>query len=290
MANTKLRRPENAPGEFYVDSTCIDCDTCRWVGRDLFTKAGDMSAVTRQPATEAERLAAFRALLNCPTASIGCEGDKALMSQASQSLPLLIADNVYYCGYASENSFGAASYLIVREEGNVLIDSPRMNGSLGRRIESLGGVRTLFLTHRDDVADHQEWSDRFGCTRIMHKDDIGLGMQTIETQISGLDPHPLDPDLLILPVPGHTRGHCVLIYKNQFAFTGNHLEYDEDIQKLRAFKDDCWYDWNEQKKSMQRLANYEFEWVLPGHGRRLRADKAKMKELMKECVEWMEKN
>ena len=27
MANPKKRVPENVPGEFFVDSTCIDCDT-----------------------------------------------------------------------------------------------------------------------------------------------------------------------------------------------------------------------------------------------------------------------
>jgi glyoxylase-like metal-dependent hydrolase (beta-lactamase superfamily II) len=249
-----------------------------------------MSAVTRQPQTEAERLAAFRALLSCPTASIGCEGDKKLLNDAAQSLPLPIAENVYYCGYASESSFGAASYFIQREGGNVLIDSPRMNGSLGRRLEAMGGVRWLFLTHRDDVADHQEWADRFGCERVMHKADIGLGMKNMEIQIEGLEPHKLADDLLILPVPGHTRGHSVLIYKEKFLFTGDHLEFDEDVQKLRAFKDFCWYSWDQQVESMKRLANYDFEWVLPGHGRQGHADKAKMREMMKECVEWMEKD
>ena len=29
MANPKLRLEENVAGEFFVDSTCIDCDTCR---------------------------------------------------------------------------------------------------------------------------------------------------------------------------------------------------------------------------------------------------------------------
>lgn len=27
----KERRPQNVAGEFYVDHTCIDCDTCRWM-------------------------------------------------------------------------------------------------------------------------------------------------------------------------------------------------------------------------------------------------------------------
>lgn len=289
MAKDSLRRPENAPGEFYVDSTCIDCDTCRWVGRGMFTQAGSMSAVTRQPVNPEERIAAFRALLSCPTASIGCSGDKKDLYEAAQTFPYKIADNVYYLGYASEHSFGAASYLIQRPEGNVMIDSPRMNGMLGKRMDALGGVKHLFLTHRDDVADHQEWSDRFGCNRIMHKGDISAGTSQMEIQIEGLDPYDLAPDLKIIPVPGHTRGHSVLLYDNRFLFTGDHLEFDEDAQKLRAFKDFCWYDWNEQIKSMTRLLNYDFEWVLPGHGRQHHASKVEMKALMTECVQWMEK-
>ncbi len=289
MAKQTLRRNENAAGEFYVDTTCIDCDTCRWLAPGIFSRVGDMSAVTQQPATEAEKIEGFRALLACPTASIGCEGDKALMTQASQTFPSPIADATYYCGYASENSFGAASYLIVRPGGNVLVDSPRVNGSLGKKIEALGGVRWMFLTHKDDVADHQEWTDRFGCERILHKDDVGLGTRQVEIQLEGKDPFRLADDLVILPVPGHTRGHSVLLYKDQFLFSGDHLEFDEDAQKLRAYKDYCWYDWNEQTASMQRLAEYDFEWVLPGHGRRLHAERSKMKEYMNECVEWMKR-
>jgi glyoxylase-like metal-dependent hydrolase (beta-lactamase superfamily II) len=289
MAKDSLRRAENVPGDFYVDSTCIDCDTCRWVGRGLFTREGSMSAVTRQPGTHEERLAAFRALLSCPTASIGCTGDKKELYDAARTFPLPIADNVYYLGYAAESSFGAASYLIVRPEGNVMIDTPRMNGMLGKKIDALGGVKHMFLTHRDDVADHEEWTDRFGCRRIMHKGDVGPGTGQVEVQLDGIEPYEIAPDLKVIPVPGHTKGHAVLLYGGKFLFTGDHLEYDEDESKLRAFKDYCWYDWNEQIASMKRLLNYDFEWVLPGHGRRHHADKAAMKNLMIECVEWMEK-
>src|SRR6185503_19684458 len=127
--------------------------------------------------------------------------------------------------------------------------------------------------HRDDVADHQEWTDRFGCQRIMHKGDIGPGTSQIEVQLEGIEPYDIAADLKVIPVPGHTKGHSVLLYDNKFLFTGDHLEFDEDVNKLRAFKDYCWYSWDEQVKSMQRLAKYEFEWVLPGHGRQHHADK-----------------
>src|SRR5205085_11488099 len=94
------------------------------------------------------------------------------------AFPLPIAENVYFCGYTSELSFGAWSYLIVRSDaagGNVLVDSPRFASQLVKRIEALGGVRQMFLSHRDDVAEHARFAKRFHCTRIMHADEMPRG-------------------------------------------------------------------------------------------------------------------
>jgi hypothetical protein len=37
MADPARRLPENATGDFFVDATCIDCDTCRQVAPSVFT-------------------------------------------------------------------------------------------------------------------------------------------------------------------------------------------------------------------------------------------------------------
>ena len=71
MATLQQRRTENVNGNFYVDSTCIDCDTCRWMAPEIYKREGDQSAVHHQPDNEKERLAAMQALLSCPTVSIG---------------------------------------------------------------------------------------------------------------------------------------------------------------------------------------------------------------------------
>ncbi len=34
--------------------------------------------------------------------------------------------------------------------------------------QALGGVKYIFLTHRDDVADHDSWAAEFGAERIIH--------------------------------------------------------------------------------------------------------------------------
>ena len=71
MADIKRRFPENVPGEFFVDSTCIDCDTCRQLAPETFEDAGEHSFVQVQPYTAEQQRQALRALLACPTGSIG---------------------------------------------------------------------------------------------------------------------------------------------------------------------------------------------------------------------------
>ncbi|MBD1914613.1 MULTISPECIES: MBL fold metallo-hydrolase [Cyanophyceae] len=287
MAHLTARRPQNVDGDIYVDSSCIDCDTCRWMAPDIFSRDDEQSAVFHQPQTEAERLAALQAVLACPTASIGTVEPPKDMKAAQASFPISITENVYHCGYHSEKSYGAASYLIRRPEGNVLVDSPRFAAPLVKQLEALGGVRYLYLTHQDDVADHQQFHERFGCDRILHADDIGSGTASVEIQLKGTDSVELASDLTIIPVPGHTKGHTVLLYGDRVLFTGDHLAWSVRLHQLHAFRSVCWYSWPEQIKSMEKLAAYDFEWVLPGHGRRHHADKATMRQHMQKCLDWM---
>lgn len=290
MAHLNLRRAENVAGDFYVDRTCIDCDTCRWMAPDVFHSAGEQSAVYHQPANETERLKAIQALLSCPTASIGTVEKPQDIKEAQQSFPILVAENVYHCGYHSENSYAAASYLILRPEGNVLVDSPRFSPPLVKRLEEMGGIRYMYLTHRDDVADHRKYKEHFRCDRVLHADEINSGTRDVEIQLSGSDVVQLAPDLEIIPVPGHTKGHTVLLYNNKFLFSGDHLAWSDEFGHLVAFRDVCWYSWSEQLKSMQRLANYSFEWVLPGHGRRYHGDREATRAQMRQCIDWMAAN
>ncbi len=288
MAHPSKRRPENISGLFYVDSTCIDCDTCRWLAPSTFAQIGEQSAVTRQPGNDAERRLALHALTACPTASIGVTEVLPEMAEARRDFPLLIEDNVFYCGYHSEKSFGAASYLIVRPQGNVLIDSPRRAAPLWDKIEAMGGVRHLFLTHCDDVAEHEALRERFGCERIIHAADATGSLRDAEKVVRGLERVELDEDISLLPVPGHTRGSMCLLYKNRFLFTGDHLAYSESRGHLYAFHDACWFSWQEQKKSMRNLAAWRFQWVLPGHGRRLYAEGEEMRRQMEKCLQDMD--
>jgi glyoxylase-like metal-dependent hydrolase (beta-lactamase superfamily II)/ferredoxin len=290
MAQPALRLETNVPGDFFVDSSCIDCDACRIFAPAVFREAGKQSAVYHQPQNDEELLAAQRALISCPTASIGTLA-RHDMRAAVASLPELLADDdiedVYRCGYTSESSFGAVSYLVRRDDGNLLIDSPRFTEPLAKNMARLGGARRMLLTHQDDVADHEKFHERFGCDRVLHQADVGSRTKNVELQPTGIEPLELSPGLIMIPTPGHTRGHAVFLDRDRFLFTGDHLAWSETRGHLYAFRSACWYSWTEQIRSMERLLDYRFEWVLPGHGRPVHLPADAMHASLEKCVSWM---
>jgi glyoxylase-like metal-dependent hydrolase (beta-lactamase superfamily II)/ferredoxin len=285
MANPKKRVPENVPGDFFVDSTCIDCDACRQIAPSVFGEAADTSFVKAQPVSGTDRRQAVQALLSCPTGSIGCLSDddpKAIMTD----FPLLLEEPVYYCGFNSPKSYGGNSYFIRHDEGNWLIDSPKFVAPLVRQLEALGGVAHIFLTHRDDVADAERYAEHFGGRRIIHQDELS-SQPGAEVVLRGEGPWEQAPGFLAIPTPGHTKGHCVLLYQDCFLFTGDHLAWDRDAGRLTAHKDYCWYSWPQQAESMSRLASYRFGWVLPGHGQRVHLPYAEMHQQVKRLSGFM---
>jgi glyoxylase-like metal-dependent hydrolase (beta-lactamase superfamily II)/ferredoxin len=290
MASYARRLPENVTGDFFVDDTCIDCDACRQIAPATFRDHGEQSSVYRQPETEEETRLALMSLVACPTGSIGTTR-KHDVRQAIDAFPTRLTENIYFCGFTSESSFGAWSYLIVRPEeegGNVLVDSPRFSGPLVKRIAAMGGASLMFLTHRDDIADHASFAKKFDCRRVMHAED-GAALYGVEQIVEGEDAVRLDHDLLMIPVPGHTRGHMLLLYKNRFLFTGDHLAWSPARETLTAFRSVAWYSWAEQTRSMMKLLDYDFEWVLPGHGRIHHASAQSMRTHLLRCIEWMKR-
>jgi len=49
MAQIAKRLPQNAEGDFFVDSTCIDCDACRQIAPAVLCELHDQSIVYHQP-------------------------------------------------------------------------------------------------------------------------------------------------------------------------------------------------------------------------------------------------
>ncbi len=286
MADRKKIVRENVDGDFFVDTTCIDCDTCRQIAPESFKDAGDYSYVWEQPNSVQARRKATQALLACPTGSIGCDGNN-IAAEVMDDFPLPIEDGVFYCGFNSPKSYGGNSYFIENAGGNWLIDAPKFNQHLVKRIEERGGLKYIFLTHEDDVADADRFAEKFKAQRIIHADAI-QACRDAEIVIEDASAFADIPDgFEIVHTPGHTKGHMVLLYRNKFLFTGDHLYFSREAKHLEAFRDYCWYSWSEQTESMKTLIDFDFEWVLPGHGQRVKLSSAEAKKQLVELTREM---
>lgn len=264
MANPADRHPANVPGPWFVDRSCIDCDVSRQCAPWMFEEVDGQSVVVRQPATAEERRDAARAMLACPTGSIGVVGEKPAVEGL---FPEHLEEGVHYCGFTHRDSFGANAYFVRRSGGNLLVDSPRFVPPLVRAFEETGGLAHILLTHRDDVADAKRFSEHFGARVWIHEDDADAA-PFAKDLLRGPDPASITPSLQAIPVPGHTKGSVVFLLEGRFLFTGDSLHWSRTRRRLSAFRDACWYSWEEQTRSLARLADHLFEWVLPGHGNR----------------------
>jgi glyoxylase-like metal-dependent hydrolase (beta-lactamase superfamily II) len=221
------------------------------------------SVFARQPTTSEERLAAWRAVLVCPTASV--RSDTKQPRPQATIFPQQMTENVWRCGFNARSSFGAHSYFVRRAGGNVLVDSPRIATELGKWFEDAGGIAHILLSHCDDVADADKYAERFGARVWIHRDDRSAAPYATDL-LEGESPRAIAPGLVAIPVPGHTRGSVVYLLDDRVLFAGDSLAWSMREQDLVAFRDACWYSWSALTESLAKLVDYRFEWLLPGHG------------------------
>jgi ferredoxin len=85
MATLLDRLPQNVPGPFYVDASCVDCGLCPSLAPAIFRRHQDTgySHVHQQPITTDETAAANEAMHSCPTESIGADGKVGAVSESN---------------------------------------------------------------------------------------------------------------------------------------------------------------------------------------------------------------
>lgn len=266
MAHRARRHPETAPGPWFVDTRCIDCDAARHVAPGLIVRnpSDGVSLFTRQPETPDEIAMAWRAVQVCPTRSVGHE---TLRRPDTPVFPEPLGDDVYRLGHNARSSFGAHSYLAVRATGNVMVDAPRWTREVADPLTSLGGVDHIVLSHRDDVADAERYAIHFGATVWIHVHDRDAAPFATRL-IDGTEPATISDGVVAFPVPGHTRGSVLYLIDDHLLFTGDSLCWDPARGRLHAFRRACWFSWPEQIAALTRFHDSElgFDRLFAGHG------------------------
>mmetsp|Transcript_8302 Transcript_8302/g.10793 ORF Transcript_8302/g.10793 Transcript_8302/m.10793 type:complete len:368 (-) Transcript_8302:191-1294(-) len=301
----KKRRENNIGGNLFVDESCIDCDLCRWMAPKTYERTGLKSSVVQQPKDLEAKIPAYQAMVSCPVGAIRTNVPDPVVKEALAAFPLTVDSQrlpgVFYLGHSDRNTAGATAYYIARANGkNIMVDVPRFTERLAKLVEAAGGVSYLYITHKDDLGDHLQWKKRFpDMIRVINRLDVMPTARSFERKLEDDGPWYLDGagDHSIVWVPGHTFGSTMLLYRppklegtlpETVAFTGDHLAWSERTSELTGF-----YRYNKagvdrQVKSMESMMKEEFQWILPGHGRKYRfRDENSRNMLIEICIERM---
>jgi glyoxylase-like metal-dependent hydrolase (beta-lactamase superfamily II) len=277
------RHPTNAPGDWYVDTACIDCLASRTVAPGLIVCRDGQSVFARQPESPEELRQAWRARLLCPTASIRT-GTR--LKPPAGLFPEELAPNVFRMGYNARSSYGAHAFVVRRPEGNLMTDAPRWTKQVVEPLEAWGGLSDILLTHRDDVADAERYARHFKARVWIHEADRDAAPFATDI-LQGREPVRLAPAVVALPLPGHTKGSVAYWVGGRYLFSGDSLAWSFEDEDLTAFRDACWYSWPEQRRSLRTLLDHPFEWVFAGHGGSQRLPQADMRRRLEALLERM---
>ena len=87
---------------------------------------------------------------------------------------------------------------------------------------------------------------------------------------------------------GDTKAGEVYVLEERYLFSGESLAWSDDQRDLIAFHDACCWSWPAQADSLDRLAATSvFQWVLPGHGARVRLEPADAEHRLRRLVQRM---
>lgn len=257
-----------ALAEFSVDDRCTNCDAARQFAPGLIEEVNGKSEVVRQPGSDAELAMLHAAAFACPTRSI--RPTTGRIDPALDPFPLALDDTVFHCGHNSPRTASANAFLLKRTSGNLMIDTPRFSTALADRYERLGPVTDVLLTHRDHATHGCQYADRFGARLWIHEGDLAAAPDADQV-IRGLDPVEIAPGVLVHPLPGHTEGSVLVLADDVYCFTGDSFYWSRALDDLEVAESVTWYSISALATSLARVApQIRFEWVLPGHGDRMR--------------------
>ncbi len=139
------------------------------------------------------------------------------------SQPSDLLANAIFAFPPNRDTLGGTSYLIVRNESNILIDSPALEKPNQDFLIAQGGVQRLFLTHRGAIGKAEEIQKIFNCEVLIQEQEAyllpGLSVTTFSNEFS------LDSEIKLIWTPGHSPGSSCLYYSNfgGVLFSGRHI-------------------------------------------------------------------
>ncbi|MGC9504396.1 MBL fold metallo-hydrolase [Baaleninema sp.] len=167
----------------------------------------------------------------------------------------------------NRDTLGGTAYFIVENDGNILIDAPPWNEETQAFLRDCGGVRSIFLTHRDSIGKAQQIQKDTGCAIVVHEREAYLLPEAEVTTFS--EELEITSDLLGIWTPGHTPGSsCVYLSRHGgVLFSGRHL-LPNPAGQPRPLRTAKTFHWPRQLRSVAKLRDRfspeTLSWICPG--------------------------
>ena len=196
----------------------------------------------------------------------------------SPKLPQAIWNNIFAFP-PNRDTLGGTAYFIVENEANILIDCPAWDEVNQNYLNSVGGVRWLFLTHRGAIGKAREIQQAFGCEILIQEQEAyllpGLRVTTFKQDFN-------IGNAQVIWTPGHSPGSSCLYYPREggVLFSGRHI-LPNQIGELLPLRTAKTFHWFRQLASIQllrdRFTPETLNYICPGantgflRGKRARA-------------------
>lgn len=191
-----------------------------------------------------------------------------LPQQASRSKPPQAIWNHIFAFPPNRDTLGGTAYLIVENDGNILIDCPPWNEDIQQFLQSLLGVKWLFLTHRGAISKSVKEIQTFlNCEVVIQEQEAYLlpkvQLTSFQHEIS------LSPTTQGIWTPGHSPGSACLYYQRHggILFSGRHLLPNQQGEPtpLRTAKSFHWRrQINSVERLLQRFTPETLQYICPG--------------------------
>lgn len=179
--------------------------------------------------------------------------------------PLPERPDIYWIEVYDPQTYHAQSYLLVHPEGNILIDVPAYRKEVIRALQERGGVRYIFITHKDDIGSAGTFQEFFHARIILHRSEAHY-VRDGQVDIAFDGDLSLYPDVVIVHLPGHTPGSAALLDLRAPAalFCGDAINV-KDTHELFVPRHPFDFDARLKRITLRKLLQYPFELVLPAH-------------------------
>ncbi|WP_338016945.1 MBL fold metallo-hydrolase [Myxacorys almedinensis] len=152
----------------------------------------------------------------------------------------------------NRDTLGGTAYLIVEKAGNILIDCPAWDEPNQQFLQTQGGVRSLFLTHRGGIGKVGKIQDAFKCDILIQEQEAyllpGRSLTSFQHEFS------LNSHTRAIWTAGHSPGSSCLYLGTcgGVLFSGRHLLPDRQGKPV-ALRTAKTFHWKRQIRQVRSL-------------------------------------